>query len=148
MKLMIDGDACPVIKECEFLASKYQIPMIVFCDVNHDIQLEYGNLLQVDQGRDHTDLVLVNKIEKGDIVITQDYALASLALTKQAHVLSFFGKAYTLDNIDELLFSRYVGQKIRRSSKKVRIKGPKKRTPQDDENFVRVLEILLIRVML
>ena len=43
MKLMIDGDACPVIKECEFLASKYQIPMLVFCDVNHDIQLEYGS---------------------------------------------------------------------------------------------------------
>lgn len=148
MKLMIDGDACPVIQECEFLASKYQIPMLVFCDVNHEIQLAYGDLMQVDQGRDHTDLVLVNKIEKGDIVITQDYALASLALAKHAYVLSFFGKAYTLDNIDGLLFNRYVGQKMRRSNKKVRIKGPKKRTYQDDENFKDALETLLESIVL
>lgn len=144
MQIFIDGDACPVLDIVENLAEEYHLNLCVICDTNHFLQLDYGELIIVDQCSDKTDFVLLNKVQINDIVVTQDYGLAAMVLAKKAKVISPTGKVYTDDNIEELLFSRYVAKKIRNSSKKTHLKGPKKRTKDDDDYFRIQLKSMIL----
>jgi uncharacterized protein YaiI (UPF0178 family) len=83
------------------------------------------------------DFALVNRILPGDIVITQDYGLAAMCLSKMAVVLNQDGMEYTGDNIDALLLARHTAKKIRDSGK--RLKGPPKRTAAQDAAFEKEL---------
>ena len=83
----------------------------------------------------------VKDFKEDDIVITQDYGLASLALTRKAKVLHVSGKIIDNDNIDELLLSRYLSSKERRSN--VHLKGPKKRNSEVRKYFLEQLERVL-----
>lgn len=54
------------------------------------------------------------------------------------------GKWYTDDNIDQMLMERHLNKKARRSSHKNHIKGPKKRTEEDNERFAQSFEKLIL----
>ena len=95
----------------------------------------------VDKGRDSADLRLANEMEPGDIVVTQDFGVAALALGKGCRALSQNGLVFTGQNMDQLLFERYVGQKVRRAGR--RTQGPGKRTAQQDAAFRQALAGLL-----
>ena len=97
--------------------------------------------MTVSKGADSVDFALVNRVEPGDIAVTQDYGLAAMCLAKRALPLSQDGLLYTEENIGTLLQSRYAAQKIRRSGG--RLKGPKKRTSEQDAAFERTLRRLL-----
>lgn len=139
LKIVIDGDGCPVIKIVEKIACEYQIELIVVCDVNHYLKLDYGIVKIVDQGNDQVDYEILKLIQKDDLVITQDYGLASLVLAKKCKALNQNGIEYHQNNIDAMLFSRYVGVKLKNSKNKTHLKGPKKRTREDDEHFKQAL---------
>ena len=139
MRILIDADACPVTKIAERIAEKENIPLIIYCDVNHIMKSEYGKVITCDAGADSVDLKLINESKKGDIIITQDYGVAALALGKGAHPIHQSGKIYSDGNIEGLLHDRHLGKKMRNSSKKTHLKGPKKRTDEDDKNFESAL---------
>ena len=80
---------------------------------------------------------------KGDIVVSQDYGVATMALGKCAYAIHQSGKWYTNDNIDRMLMERHLNKKVRRSSGKNHIKKPKKRTPEDDEHFSESFERMI-----
>lgn len=143
MKILIDADACPVIAFTEQAAKKYKIPLLLVCDTNHHFSPSYGEVLVVGQGRDAVDFALLEKTKRGDVVITQDYGVAAVALGKGARVLHQNGMEYTDDIIGQMLFDRYRAGKERRSGKKGHLKGPKKRTQQDNERFKEALQKLL-----
>ncbi len=143
MRLFIDGDGCPVIDIALNLAQKHQIPLTIVCDEAHFFQKPYGQILQVSKGRDSVDFALVNALKKGDLVITQDYGLAAMALAKKAYVLHQDGFFYTEENIESLLMSRHMNQKI--LSQGGRIKGPKKRNQKQNLTFSMVLEEFLLK---
>ena len=85
---------------------------------------------------------------KGDVVVTQDYGVATMALSKSAYAVGNSGLVYTEENIDKLLFERFLSGKIRRSGKKA--KGafkPHKRTLADDEAFKTNFENLLLKLI-
>jgi uncharacterized protein YaiI (UPF0178 family) len=82
----------------------------------------------------------VNRVNKGDLVVTQDYGLAAMVLSKQANVINQNGLRYTNENIDQLLFTRYVSKKVRNAGG--RVKGPKKRQKDDNLKFEMSLEAL------
>ena len=79
------------------------------------------------------DFALVNRTQPGDIVITQDYGLASMCLCRKVRVLHQDGWEYTLDNISGLMEQRHANKKHRLAGG--RTKGPAKRTRQQDEAF-------------
>ena len=54
------------------------------------------------------DFAPVNRVIPGDIVITQDYGLATMCLARRARVLNQNGLEYTARNIDGLLGLRQV----------------------------------------
>ena len=141
MKVLIDGDGCPVVDLTIRLCREFQVPCWLLCDTSHEFHREGAETLVFDKGADSVDFSLVNRVSPGDLVITQDYGLASMCLARQAVPIHQDGWAYTSFNIDALLFSRHQSRKLRNAG--VRMKGPKKRTPQQDQSFEAFLRNLL-----
>ena len=141
MRVLIDADGCPVVDIALGLCLRYRIPCLILCDTAHEIFRDGAETLVFDKGADSVDYAIANRVQPGDIVITQDYGLASMALAKKARVIHQDGWEYTRDNIDALLLSRYESRKHRASGG--RTKGPKKRTTAQDQAFAGALQTVL-----
>ena len=143
MKIFVDADACPVVSIVERVAKKYQIPVILLCDTNHVLSSDYSEVVIVGAGADAVDFKLISLCHQGDIVVTQDYGVAAMALGKKAYAIHQSGKWYTDENIDRMLMERHLAKKARRGSSKNHLKGPRKRTPEDDQRFEESFERLV-----
>lgn len=141
MKVLIDADACPVVSIAAQLCEKFQIPCILLCDTAHIISRPNAITEIFDKGADSVDFAIANRVESGDLVITQDYGLASMCLARNARVLHQDGWEYTPWNIDALLLQRHESRKFRAAGG--RTKGPKKRTIQQDMAFSEAMTKLL-----
>ncbi|MBP3446755.1 MAG: YaiI/YqxD family protein [Clostridia bacterium] len=141
MKIFIDADGCPVVDITVSVAKKHSLPCYIICDTAHEFSKDGAETVVVEKGADSVDFKLVNLVTAGDIVVTQDYGLAAMCLARKAVPISQNGLVFTDKNIDELLFSRYVSKKIRNAGG--RLKGPSKRTPEQDERFLQALEGLI-----
>lgn len=136
MNIYVDADACPVVDSIIAIAKREQIPVILVKNFSHysnKVQPEHVEIIYVDKGADVADFRIVKLANKHDIVVTQDYGLASLCLGKGVVVLNHKGFLYTRENIDRLLHSRYIHAKARKSG--FRTKGPKAFTKEDEETF-------------
>lgn len=142
MRILIDADGCPVVNETIKVAHKFNLESIIFCDTSHNFDEKNIKVIVVSKGIDAVDFAILNNIENGDIVITQDYGLASLVLSRNSYAINQSGMVYTNENIDELLYSRYISKKMRNSG--ARIKGPKKRDKSQDIIFKENLEKLIL----
>lgn len=147
MKIYVDADACPVISIVEQLAKENNIEVTLLCDTNHVLDSDYSEVKIIGAGADAVDFALINLCKKNDIVVTQDYGVAAMALGKGAYAIHQSGKWYTDENIDQMLMERHLGKKARRASVKSHLKGPKKRTEEDDIRFWKSFEKLLIAVI-
>lgn len=141
MTVLIDADSCPVVEIAVRQCRRAGIPCLVLCDTAHEFHLDGAQTLVFDKGSDSVDYALVNRVQPGDLVVTQDYGLASMCLARGAKVLHQDGWEYTADNIDALLTLRHDARKHRAAGG--RFKGPKKRTTRQDDAFQRTLEALL-----
>jgi len=140
MRVMVDADACPVKKEILKLAKEYRIEVFMFFDNTHIYEDGYSNVFILDKGADSVDYFLINKTIIGDIVVTQDYGVATMALSKKAYPINQNGLIFTDDNILGLLNQRAFNKKIRRHKN---LKGPKKRTSQNSVIFSQNLRKLI-----
>ena len=147
MKIFVDADACPVVGIVEELAKKYTILVTLLCDTNHVISSDYSEVIVVGAGADAVDYKLISMCHKGDMVVSQDYGVAAMALGKGAYAIHQSGKWYTNENIDQMLMERHLNKKTRRASQKNHLKGPKKRTAEDDEHFRESFEKMILKVM-
>lgn len=147
MKIFVDADACPVVDIVELIASKYSLPVTLLCDTNHVLDSEYSEVIVVGAGADAVDYKLISICKKGDIVVTQDYGVAAMALGKSAYAIHQSGKWYTNENIDLMLMERHLNKKARRSGKRVHAKGPRKRTDEDDERFASAFEKMILMAL-
>ena len=143
MKIFVDADACPVIDIVEDIATKYNIPVTLLCDTNHVLTSDYSEVVVVGAGADAVDYKLISICHRGDIVVTQDYGVAAMALGKGAFAIHQSGKWYTNENIDQMLMERHLNKPARRASSRNHIKGPRKRTEEDDQRFAESFEKLL-----
>lgn len=146
MTIYIDADACPVTRIAERIAQKHGIPVTLLCDTNHILTSEYSTVKTIGAGADAVDIALINLCHSGDIVITQDYGVAALALGKGAWAIHQSGRWYTDDNIDGLLMERHLAKKARRSGKH-HLKGPAKRTEEDDRRFAESFEQMILEAL-
>ncbi len=134
MRILVDADACPVIKIVERVAREYNLEVILFADTNHVLTSDYSEVRIIGAGPDAVDFAILNACAKNDIVVTQDYGLAAMILGKGAKGIHQSGRWYTNENIDQLLMERHLAKKARKSSKN-HLKGPSKRGKEDDERF-------------
>ncbi len=138
MKIYIDADGCPVVEETVQIAARHAIHCTICCDTSHVFQKPGAETLVFSKGADSVDFALVNLVQPGDIVITQDYGLAAMCLARRARVLNQDGREYREDNIDAMLLQRHTARKIRNGGG--RLKGPAKRKPEQDAAFCAALE--------
>ncbi len=124
MKIVVDADACPVKNEIVKIAKRSGLEVIMVCDTSHIITSDYAKVITVDKGADSVDFALINMVKAGDIVVSQDYGVAAMALAKRAFAIGNFGKIYTQFNIDAMLNQRYLAKENRRKGGKF-MKGPK-----------------------
>lgn len=147
MQIFVDADACPVVGIVEKIAKEYKVPVTLLCDTNHVLSSKYSEVITVGAGADAVDYKLISICHKGDIVVSQDYGVAAMSLGKGAFAIHQSGKWYTDDNIDQMLMERHLNKKARRASSKNHIKGPRKRTTEDDERFRESFEKLLRKAL-
>jgi uncharacterized protein len=95
MNIYVDADACPVVKIVEEVAKKNNISVTLLCDTNHILSSEYAEVKIISAGADAVDFALINLCQKGDIVVTQDYGVAAMALGKGAKAIHQSGLWYT-----------------------------------------------------
>lgn len=141
MKVFIDADACPVVNETVMLCREFKKECVIICDTSHRIEKDGVQTIVVEKGSDSADFKLINMLEIGDLAISQDYALAAMALSRGARVINQNGMEYTNANIDSLLMQRFIAKKVRNAGG--RLKGPSKRTKEQTESFVKKLREIL-----
>ena len=144
MKILVDADACPrpVLEICIRLGGKYSIPVWTVASFNHRIESDHP--IVVGDGFQEADIKIVNLAEPGDVVVTGDWGLAAMVLGKGAKCLSPAGKEFHPKNMDFLLEERDLKAKFRRGGG--RMKGPRKRTSEDDRRFEVSLEKVFLRI--
>lgn len=143
MKIYVDADACPVVGIVEKIAKEYGLPVTLLCDTNHVLYSDYSEVKVIGAGADAVDFALASLCHKGDIVVSQDYGVAAMVLGKGAYAIHQSGKWYTNENIDQMLMERHLSKKARRASSRNHLKGPKKRTGEDDQHFAESLTRLI-----
>lgn len=154
-KIYVDADACPVVNIIEKIARKYNIPVTLLCDTSHALKSDYSEVIIIEAGIDAVDYALIKLCKKGDIVVTQDYGVAAMALGKKSYAIHHSGVWYTNDNIDRMLLDRHLARKARRTARNRHINGTKhfhnkmlkKRNSEDDvifeKSFIRLVESAL-----
>lgn len=146
MKILVDADACPVKEIIEDIAKEHKIPVIMLIDTSHILASDYSEIISVSKARDAVDFALINRTVKGDIVVTQDYGVAAMALGKGAYVIHPGGKLFTDHNIDIMLMERDIAKKCRRAGE--RVGGhTKKRTAADNDRFAKAFTQLCKKAM-
>ncbi|MGL5633739.1 MAG: YaiI/YqxD family protein [Sarcina sp.] len=142
MKVIVDGDGCPGMEYIQKAAKENGVSLVVYATIDHNINLDYGVSKVVDAGFQSVDMYVVNECVKNDIVITQDFGVAAMALGKGAYALSPKGMSFTNENIDRLLFERHLSQKARKA--KLRGKNASKRKLEDNlslyNNLIKVIQ--------
>ncbi len=142
MRILIDGDAFPNVKEIIELGKQYQKEVIIYIDTSHYIESDYAKIVVASVGANAADLLLENEIKENDLVLTQDYGVAIIALSKKAYCLNQLGNFYTNENIDYLMEMKNINRKVR---KHTNVKGPKKRTKKDEEKLLQNIQLLINR---
>ncbi|MGN0778959.1 MAG: YaiI/YqxD family protein [Aristaeellaceae bacterium] len=142
-QIHVDADACPVVRLVEDIALRFGLPVTLLCDTSHALTSATSEVRIIGEGPDAVDLALINLCRRGDMVVTQDYGVAALALGKGAYAIHPDGMRYTPDNIDRLLMERHLARKARRTRGRHHLKGPAPRTAEDDGRFARSFEQLV-----
>ena len=148
MKILIDADASPVKNEVIALAEQYGLDVILVSSIAHysnETHPDFVQVIYVEKGADQADFKIVQLAKKHDIIITQDYGLASLLLPKGCYVLHHKGSQYTTENIDQLLHDRHFSAMARKSGQ--RTKGPKPFTKENRQQFKDTFERFLQEVV-
>lgn len=144
MHIWVDADACPVvIRDILCRAStRTQTPLTFVA--NQAIPLPRHPLikmLQVEKGFDIADNIIVERIQNGDLIITNDIPLAAEALEKSVFVLNNRGREYTKENIQAKLTMRDFMETLRASG--VQSGGPPPLNHSDRQSFANALDKLL-----
>lgn len=141
MRVLIDGDGCPVVDITVSVARELKLECLILCDTSHVFEKPGARTMTFSKGADSVDFALVNLLQPHDVVITQDYGLAAMCLARSARVLSQDGLEYTSVNIDSMLLARHTAKKIRNSGG--HLKGQPRRKPSQDKDFELALRRIL-----
>jgi uncharacterized protein len=143
--LYIDADACPVTRDVLAIARTRRVPVVLVANATQNLSRYTGRpgveAVQVSGGRDAADFAIVENLEAGDIVVTQDIGLAAMVLGRGARAMSPRGRLFSTATIDMELAVRHAEQRHRRSGGRTR--GPSPFEEEDRERFVAVLKSLL-----
>lgn len=146
-RILVDADACPVVRQVEQCARAHGLSMTLLCDEHHVMHSDYAEVRHISSGADAVDIALMNLCRRGDIVVTRDYGVAAMVLGKGAYAIHHSGRRYTNENIDLMLMERHLAKKARRASSKHHLHGPAKFTDEDRLRFLTAFEALIAEAL-
>ena len=140
MKILLDADGSPIREITEKLAKKYGAKLLMVKNYSQDFSSIYGEVISVDISKEAADIYIANHAKSGDLVITNDKGLSSLALSKKARVMDFQGNFIDDKNIMVMLESRHFNRKMRERQIYFNIA---KRDNSADDDFYKALNKFL-----
>ena len=146
MQIWVDADACPkVIKNILFRAAeRLQVSLTLVANRSlHTPPSPYIKVMQVDDGLNVADNQIVQKLQRGDLVITADIPLAAEVIEKGGHALDPRGEFYTKDNVGERLAVRNLMDELRSGG--VDTGGPSSFSKSDRHAFANQLDRFLAK---
>lgn len=146
MRIIVDADACPALNEIALISNNHNLECHFFCDHSHNLNNDNAIIHYISKGYQMVDIAISNFLITHDILITQDYGLACIALSKNAYVINPNGIIYTKKNIDNLLEQKFINQKLRKQ--RIHVTKIKKRTKELNTSFLIKLEELIISLKL
>ena len=112
--LFIDADACPVTRESIDCARRAGVAVVIAGnstqnlerhirrddprDAEHARRGFWVTTLDVSVGADSADFAIVERLQAGDVVVTQDIGLASMVLGRDAAAIGVRGRVYDKSN--------------------------------------------------
>lgn len=132
MKVLVDADACPVKDIIIRICHDVGVKVVMVVSPAHIFQTDV-ELILVDSGFQAVDIEIFNRVESGDIVVTEDKGLAAIVLSRSASVISSRGRIFQERKIDRMLEERHLAAKGRRAGLKT--KGPRAITRTDKQQF-------------
>ena len=144
MRVIVDADACPVKDIIIEQTTNKQIPVILvssFAHFSNQVHPKHVSSIYVEHGADAADFKIVQLVEPGDLIVTQDYGLASLLLSKDCRIIHHTGFEYTAANIEHLLQTRYYSAMARKSGQ--RIKGPSALREEEKLKFKKLFSEII-----
>jgi len=148
MNIWVDADACPsVIKEILFRAAE-RTGLSLTLIANHALRipaLSNIRFVQVPGGFDVADNEIMDRLDKGDLVITGDIPLAAEVIDKGAYALNPRGEMYSKENIRGRLNMRDFMDTFRASG--IQTGGPPPLNQRDRQNFANHLDKLLNKAL-
>jgi uncharacterized protein YaiI (UPF0178 family) len=143
--VFIDADACPVTREAIGLARSHGAGVVLVANATQNLAKHLGRsgveALQVSGGRDAADFAIIERLQPGDIVVTQDIGVAAMALGRDAGAISPRGRIFYQATIDIEMEVRHAEQRVRRAGGRTR--GPAPFTDEDREHFGEQLTRML-----
>ena len=143
--LFVDADACPVTREAISAARALGVDVVLVANGTQNMERYTKRAgveaIQVSSGADAADFAVIERLQPGDIVVTQDIGLAAMVLGRKAAAVSPRGHIFHLATIDAELLVRHEEKKLRRAGG--RHGGPRPFTDEDREHFSEVIERLL-----
>lgn len=140
-QIWVDGDACPAaIKEILFRAAE-RAQIQVTLVANQWLRTppsRFIRALQVQGGYDVADSAIVERLQAGDFVVTQDIPLAARVIEKGGIAVNPRGERYTPDTIAERLSMRNFMEELRGAG--VQTGGPSSFHARDRQAFASQLD--------
>mgnify|MGYP002664049755 CR=1 FL=1 len=139
--LWIDADAIPrILRDIIFRASDRHLLNVTFV-ANQPVGITPSariKSIQVSQGADSADREIVERMQAGDVVVTQDIPLAAQVIEKGGTAINPRGDIYTPDNVRARLHLRDFMEVLRGSG--VQTGGPPPISDREKKAFADSLE--------
>jgi uncharacterized protein len=143
IEIWVDADSCPVKQDIMAVAESHNAVVHFVASFNHRLSIHHphARIYAVDSESQSADMFIINHVKANNLVITDDYGLASLVLEKKCLAIGTRGKEYTNENISLLLMSRHISAEIARAGGRRR--GPSPLRKEEIARFRQVLQKLL-----
>lgn len=145
MRLIVDGDACPVKDLIQRAALRLSVPMILVSNRPMAFGSEHGvTPVIVPEGPDQADAWIIEAAGASDLVITADIPLAAEVVAKGGLALGHRGEVFDPATIGEHKARWALHRSLR--SEGMDLGGPRPFGNKDRANFANAFERLVRRM--
>ena len=145
LRILVDGDACPVKDEVYKVAFRHEVPVSVVS--NSPFRVPQHPLVErvvVSSGFDAADDWIAEAAGPKTVVVTADILLADRCIKAGAIVIGPNGKPFTASSIGAAVATRAIMQDLRAGGDVVG--GPPPFGKQDRSRFLQALDEALVRM--
>jgi uncharacterized protein len=145
LNVYVDADSCPVQEEIMEICHLFELTPFFIATVNHySAEKADSGWVFLDDGSQAVDIYILNQVQTGDVVITQDLSLAVLLTSKGVYVLTPRGKLVKENDAEQIMNQKFIRQQAMKRTKKW--KGPSAFTDRDRGKFCSVFQHLLSEI--